>query len=210
MSNKVAIDEDAFLNIIDQMRITIPQEIKQAREVALERDKYIAQAHEEARRIIAQAREEAARQLDEHVLRQQAEERANAVLKKALEEATRFRAGADEYAEGKLRELARQLERLQEEVRNGLAIIEGRKAQQAAILQEAGAQSESASMHTTQEAAQPKGAQPGAQVASSADGGTPGGPSAPPADIAPRPTAGSRTSGGSSGRRGSAGAEGAD
>jgi vacuolar-type H+-ATPase subunit H len=131
LSKRVAIDEEAFLNIIDQMRITVPQEIKQAREVALERDKYIAQAHEEARRIIAQAREDAAAQLDEHALRQQAEERASAVLKKAVEEATHIRAGADEYAEGKLRELGRQLDRLQAVVENGLLTIEGRRAQRA-------------------------------------------------------------------------------
>jgi len=69
LSDKVAIDKWAFLNIVDQMRLTIPQEIKQARDVQLERDKYIAQAHDEAREIIAQAREDAAKLLDEHQLR---------------------------------------------------------------------------------------------------------------------------------------------
>jgi vacuolar-type H+-ATPase subunit H len=151
MSKRVAIDEEAFLNIIDQMRITVPQEIKQAREVALERDKYIAQAHEEARRIIAQAREDAAAQLDEHVLRQQAEERASTVLKKAVEEATLIRAGADEYAEGKLRELGRQLERLQAVVANGLSTIEERRVQRAPAKASAGAADVPAS-----EAAPPK------------------------------------------------------
>lgn len=151
MSKRVAIDEEAFLNIVDQMRITVPQEIKQAREVALERDKYIAQAHEEARRIIAQAREDAAAQLDEHVLRQQAEERASAVLKKAVEEATQIRAGADEYAEGKLRELGRQLERLQAVVVNGLSTIEERRVQRAPAKAPAGSADAPAS-----ESAQPQ------------------------------------------------------
>ena len=81
LSSKVVIDENAFLNIIDQMRISIPQEIKQAKEIQLERDKYVAQAHEEARRILAQAREDAAKQLDEHQLRQQAQAQAEAMRK---------------------------------------------------------------------------------------------------------------------------------
>jgi len=127
MSTRVAINEEAFLNIVDQMRITVPQEIRQAREIALERDKYIAQAHEEAREIIAQAREDAARQLDEHSLRKEAEERASAVLKEALEEATRIRSGAEDYAEAKLRELAEQLDHLQGVVRNGIVTIESRQ-----------------------------------------------------------------------------------
>jgi vacuolar-type H+-ATPase subunit H len=157
MSKRVAIDEEAFLNIVDQMRITVPQEIKQAREVALERDKYIAQAHEEARRIIAQAREDAAAQLDEHALRQQAEERASAVLKKAVEEATSIRAGADEYAEGKLRELGRQLERLQAVVENGLSTIEERRAQRAPAAAPAGSAEAPSSDAAPQPQEEPRG-----------------------------------------------------
>ena len=135
LSRKVAIDEDAFLNIIDQIRITVPQEIKQAHEVQLERDKYIAQAHEEARRIIAQAREDAAKQLDEHELRAEAEERAHAIAKHALQEAARIRTGADEYAEDKLKELAQLLEMLQKVVQNGVGTLESRRARQQAEAQ---------------------------------------------------------------------------
>jgi len=128
LSNKVAIDEEAFLNIIDQMRISIPQEIKQAREVQLEKDRYVAQAHEEARQIIAQAREDAARLLDEHELRKAAQEQAEAILRKARREAARIRAGADEYAETKLRELGQRVSQLQRVIQNGLSALEERRA----------------------------------------------------------------------------------
>jgi len=127
LGRKVAIDEDAFLNILDQMRITIPQEIKQAREVQLERDKYIAQAHEEARRIIAQAREDAAKQLDEHQLREAAREEAEEIVKAAQADARRIRAGADDYAEAKLMELARSVGQLQQVIRNGLEALGKRR-----------------------------------------------------------------------------------
>ncbi len=130
VTNKVAIDEDAFLNLVDQMRITIPQEIKNAREVGLERDKYVAQANEEARRIIAQAREDAARQLDEHELRKVAEKRAEELLKQAQRDAARVRAGADEYAEQQLRELGQHVGELQRVIRNGLSFVEQRRAKQ--------------------------------------------------------------------------------
>ena len=128
LGSKVAIDEDAFLNIIDQMRITIPQEIKQAREVQREKDKYVAQAHEEARRILAQAREDAAKELDEHKLRQAAESQAEAVLKHAQLEAAQIRAGADEYAEGRLRELEQYVDQLRMVIQNGIQALETRRA----------------------------------------------------------------------------------
>ena len=128
LTNMVAIDEDAFLNIVDQMRITIPQEIKNAREVGLERDKYVAQANEEARRIIAQAREDAAKLLDEHELRAVAEKRAEELLKQARRDAARIRAGADEYTEQQLRELGQHVGELQRVIRNGLSVVEQRRA----------------------------------------------------------------------------------
>lgn len=123
----MAVDEDAFLNIMDQMRITIPQEIKQAREVQLERDKYIAQAHEEARRIIAQAREDAAKQLDGHELKEAARAEAEEIVEAARADARRIRAGADDYAEAKLVELARSVDQLQQVIRNGLEALGKRR-----------------------------------------------------------------------------------
>jgi cell division septum initiation protein DivIVA len=127
LSRKVAVDEDAFLNIVDQMRITIPQEIKQARKVRLERDKYIAQAHEEARRIIAQAREDAAKQLDDHQLKEAARAEAEEIIEAAREDARHIRAGADDYAEAKLMELARSVGQLQQVLRNGLDALGRRR-----------------------------------------------------------------------------------
>jgi len=120
LSDKVAIDEQAFMNIIDQMRITIPREIRRAKEVEAEKEQYVAQAHEEARRIIAQAREDAAKLLDEHELRTAAEERARAITSKAERTAADIRRGAEEYALSELQKLDEQLTALQAVVRNGV------------------------------------------------------------------------------------------
>lgn len=129
---KVAIEEEACLNIIDQMRISIPQEIKRAKEIQDERDKYVAQANEEARRIIAQAREDAAKLLDEHKLREAAEAQAETILKRAQEDAARIRQAADEYVAGKLEEFGQQLAKLQQQVQNGLEVL-GRQVQRAEV-----------------------------------------------------------------------------
>ena len=133
LSGKVAIDKWAFLNIVDQMRLTIPQEIKRARDVQLERDKYIAQAHDEARRIIVQAREDAAKQLDEHELLKVARAQANVLNRRAQREAMRVRAGSEEYAETQLKELGRHVEQLQRVILNGLTAIENRRAARLAM-----------------------------------------------------------------------------
>ena len=127
----MAISEDMFLNIIDQMRITIPQEIKQAKDIQREKDKYVAQAHEEARRILAQAREDAVKELDEHKLKIAAEAQAEAILKRAQLEAAQIRAGADEYAETRLKELSQQVAQLQTVIQNGIQALGARRVQRA-------------------------------------------------------------------------------
>jgi hypothetical protein len=127
LSRKIAIDEEMFLNIIDQMRITIPQEIRLAKEIQAERDKYVAQAHDEAGQVIAQAREDAARMLDEHQLRKEATVQAELILKRAREDAERIHAGADEYAETRLKELDQMLEQWRASIQNGLGMLAKRR-----------------------------------------------------------------------------------
>ena len=160
LSHKVAIDEAQFLNVIDQMRITIPLDIKQAREVQDERDRYIAQAHDEARRIIAQARQDAARILDEHIIRREAEVRAHDIEQAAREEARRLRAGAEAYAETRLRELAQQVDGVQRVIQNGLQVMDARRAAEAAAPQ-TGAQT--AAQAAPQTGAPPPTGDPSAQ-----------------------------------------------
>jgi len=63
---RTVIDENVFFDIIDQMRVSIPQELKQANELLEERDRVLAAAAEDAERLIEEAREKAARLLDEH------------------------------------------------------------------------------------------------------------------------------------------------
>ncbi len=125
---RVAIDESKFLDLIDQMRITIPPEIRQAREIQEERDRYVAQAHDEARQLLVQAREDAARLLDEQKLRLAAETHADSIRHRAEEEAHRIREGADDYAETRLRDMAETLSELQKVVRNGLEELARRRA----------------------------------------------------------------------------------
>ena len=61
MSSKILIEQDEILDIVDQMRIAIPEEIKQARRVQQDQERIVAQSKEEAARVIMLAKEDAAR-----------------------------------------------------------------------------------------------------------------------------------------------------
>jgi len=121
LGSSVAVDREALLNIVDQMRITIPQDLRRYKEFEAEKDRYIAQAQSEARTILEQAHEDAARLLDEQGIKRQAEIDARRILESAHREADEVRSGSDAYAISSLRELEAQVQRLARTIHNGLA-----------------------------------------------------------------------------------------
>lgn len=133
-SNKRMIDEDECLDIIDQLRIAVPEEIKQSRRVTQEKDRILAQAKEEAERIVQLAREEAVHQADQSEVARTAQTRAQGLLAQADAEAKSTRAGADEYAHQVLTDLQQRLDELtarvatlQGTVHNGLRMLNDKR-----------------------------------------------------------------------------------
>ena len=126
-TSNVILNRDQFFDIINQMRISIPEEVKKAQRVHRERDRVIAQANEEAERIIALANEQAAKRVTEHEIIQQAEEKAEIVLERARREAQEIRYGADDYARSVLQQLEEILIEQLTTVRNGIVALEPRE-----------------------------------------------------------------------------------
>lgn len=118
------VDENRIWPLLDQMRISIPDQIRHAERVVREKDRTMAQAHEEADRIVALARSEAARLTAEHTIAQAAEERAVAIRKQAERGAESVRAGADQYAFEVLCRLEQELKRTLTVVENGIRTIQ--------------------------------------------------------------------------------------
>lgn len=118
------MDGNAYLDLIDELRIVVPDEIKRAQRIEDEREKVIQQGREEAQLIIARAREEAERMLQAHEVVRAAQERADRILLGAQREAEEVRGGADHYAYEVLSQLHSQLGQLQRTVENGLRVLE--------------------------------------------------------------------------------------
>jgi vacuolar-type H+-ATPase subunit H len=124
-TSNVVIQEDAFLDIIDQMRISIPEEVKQARRVTAERERLLEQAQEEADRIVALAHEQAGSLADDHEIVKTAQARADEVLARAQHSAEGVKGDADTYVMETLSSLEEQLMMLLTTVRNGIRQVQG-------------------------------------------------------------------------------------
>jgi vacuolar-type H+-ATPase subunit H len=128
LTNKVQIDEREALDVLDLMRTTVPEEIKQARRINQEREKILAQAQTEANRIVAQAQERVQRMVSEDNVRLVAEERARDVVEQARREADDIRREADQYALDLLDRLDSELRRITGSVRNAIGAMTAQSA----------------------------------------------------------------------------------
>ena len=118
------VDERRIWPLLDQMRISIPEEVRRAERTLREKDRTMAQAQEETERIIALARSEAAQITAEHAIAQAAEESAAAIREQAELEAEDVRVGADEYAFSTLCKLEQELKRALTVIENGIRTIQ--------------------------------------------------------------------------------------
>ena len=89
MTNNVMLEQAAMLDLIDQLRIAIPEEVKQARRINQESDRVIAKAREEAEQIIGAAQEQAALLLQDQSILREAESRAQELLDRMQSSPTR-------------------------------------------------------------------------------------------------------------------------
>jgi F0F1-type ATP synthase membrane subunit b/b' len=123
-THSVLVDEDRMLELIDQLRITIPEEVKKAQQLLAQQDRIIAQAKEEASRTVALAREKAEQMADKDAIAQQAQNRAEGILAQARADAQQTRDDADDYVVDSLANFETQLERLLNQVRNGIRAVQ--------------------------------------------------------------------------------------
>ena len=123
-TSNLVIDEDAFLDVIDQMRISIPEEVKQAKRLAAERDRVLDQSRQEADRIVATAQQQVVSLTSEHEVVKSAQEIAEEIIAEANRSAGEVRAEADVYVMDVLSDMEEQLLRLITTVRNGIQQVE--------------------------------------------------------------------------------------
>ncbi len=123
-THSVVVDEDRMLDLIDQMRVSIPDEIKKAQQTNAQKDRLMAQAQEEANRTLALAREKGEQIVERDNIVQAAQTRAEQLLEQVREEASQTRRDADEYVMDTLHNFEIELERIIAQVRNGIRALQ--------------------------------------------------------------------------------------
>ena len=123
-THSVIVDEDRMLDLIDQMRVAIPDEVKKAQQILAQRNRILAQAQEEATRTITLAREKSEALVEKDSLIEAARVRAQEIKQQAEFEAEQTRRDADDYVIQTLSNLVVQLEKSLNEARGGVIALQ--------------------------------------------------------------------------------------
>ncbi|MDR2939772.1 MAG: ATPase [Clostridiales bacterium] len=98
-SGKVSVEKEKIYDIIDEIRLNIPNEIRQSQRIIAEHDKVIADAKAKATTIVKEAEERALKLIDEHEIYKQALEEGNDIIEESKKSARDMRLNAMDYAD---------------------------------------------------------------------------------------------------------------
>jgi vacuolar-type H+-ATPase subunit H len=126
LTDSVMVDREEIYDLLDQMRSTIPEEIKQARWIVKERQEMLAEAKQEADRVLREAQERAEQLASEMEVVRLADRQAGQVLEDAREREREIRLGAEDYADEVLGNLEVNLDKFLAAVRRGRERLQGR------------------------------------------------------------------------------------
>lgn len=121
---KIMVEEDEILALVDQLRMSMPQEIKQARRVVQDRQKIITDAQTEADKILSVAKERAEYLMNEQGLVNEAKARSEEILRQSREHSRKSMQEVDQYAHQMLTQLERVFEENLQQIQQAKGVMD--------------------------------------------------------------------------------------
>jgi len=116
LSTKVMVDKEELSEILEEIRIKLPDELKQAKWVKEERQRIIMDAQKEADQIVKETETKIISLVDDHEITRQALAQKEEIIESADKVAREITTGTREYADALL-------ERLEEILKEALNVV---------------------------------------------------------------------------------------
>ena len=134
ITGKVMVDGERLMELIDQMRLAVPQDVREAGEVLERREQILAQTASDARRLKVTAERDAQHLVGDSELVASAKRRAEEIIRAAEDRGQQIvaaveadshgrRRGADEYVRETLVKLEREVALVLDTVRHGITSV---------------------------------------------------------------------------------------
>lgn len=126
-AHKVLVDRNDILELIKEIRLQLPDEVKQAQWIKEERQRILVEAQKEADVILEEAHKHIKEMVDEDEITKQAHKQAEEIIAQAQNNAKELRLGAREYADELLESAENALIQLVETVKENRNELKGMK-----------------------------------------------------------------------------------
>lgn len=116
---KTLVNKPDIMELLSELRLRLPEDLKQAKWVKEERTRIITEAHQEAANIVKETEDQVAQMVNENEITKKAYEQANEIIESAQKNAREVRLGAKQYVENVLSSLEERLTGQIQEVQAG-------------------------------------------------------------------------------------------
>jgi vacuolar-type H+-ATPase subunit H len=116
LSSSALLNREEVLELIGELKGSLPEEIKQARWVVKDREELLAKGRRDAEAMVEQARAEQLRLASHEAVVERANEEAERIVREADEDARKLRLEAEDYVDAKLAQLEGALQRIFEDM----------------------------------------------------------------------------------------------
>ena len=106
---KSFLDKEKLLDIINDISLSIPEEIRNAKTITADRERILADAQRQADMKIKEAEHKAISMIDEHEITRKANETAEEIIEKAKKESKEIRLASLKYADDMLSRVERDI-----------------------------------------------------------------------------------------------------
>ena len=108
-TEKCIVEKNELLDIIKEIRLNLPDELKQAKWIREERERIIAEAQKDAEDIVKEAENRIISMIDEHEITKKAYDKKNEIIAEANEMYREYSKDATNYADGLLENIEKNI-----------------------------------------------------------------------------------------------------
>ena len=118
---KSFVNKEEIMNLIGDISLQLPDEIRMAKSITEERNRILADAQKQADIIIKNAEQKIISMIDEHEVTKRANENANEIIVNAQKNAREIRLGTLEYSDNLLAKVDEQLKAISDAIKKSRA-----------------------------------------------------------------------------------------
>ncbi len=129
LSGKSLMNKDELMELISEIRNSLPDDLKQAKWIKEERQRILDEAEDEANKIIKSAEDQLVAMISEHEITKKAIEHSNDILDKAREGARNIQTSSYQYADNLLENVERVISSSMRDLEQCMALVRDNRSE---------------------------------------------------------------------------------